>query len=94
MPLTPQDRVLLSRINYLKAYLLLLAVAVFVYLLFLPASELQMATSVVGIALCGVFWVTHRLLAFISLLDLELTRLMNALKRTIPEEQRKELFRN
>lgn len=94
MPLTPQDRILLNRINYLKLYLLLLAIAVFVYLVFLPASELQMATSVVGIALCGVFWVTHRLLAFISLLDLELTRVMNTLKRTLPEEQRKELFRH
>ena len=89
MPLTPKDRVLLNRINYLKLYLLLLAVAVFIYLLFLPASELQMATSVVGMALCGVFWVTHKLLTFISLLDVELTRVLNTLKRVLPEEQRR-----
>ena len=94
MPLTPKDRVLLDRINHLKVYLLILAIAVFVYLFFLPASEVQMATSIVGITLCGVFWVTHRLLSFISLLDLELTRLMNALKRALPEEQRKELLRD
>ena len=89
MPLTPKDRVLLNRINYLKLYLLLLAIAVFIYLLFLPASELQMATSVVGMALCGVFWVTHKLLTFISLLDVELTRVINTLKRVLPEEQRR-----
>ena len=89
MPLTPKDRVLLNRINYLKLYLLLLAIAVFIYLLFLPASELQMATSVVGMALCGVFWVTHKLLMFISLLDVELTRVLNTLKRVLPEEQRR-----
>ena len=94
MPLTPKDRALLNRINHLKAYLLILAIAVFVYLLFLPASELQMATSVVGVTLCGVFWVTQRLLTFISLLDLELTRVMNALKRSLPEEQRKEFLRD
>ena len=90
MPLTPKDRVLLNRINYLKLYLLLLAIAVFIYLLFLPASELQMATSVVGMALCGVFWVTHKLLMFISLLDVELTRVLNTLKRVLPEEQRRD----
>ena len=89
MPLTPKDRLLLNRINHLKLYLLLLAGAVFIYLLFLPASELQMATSVVGMALCGVFWVTHKLLMFIALLDVELTRVLNTLKRLVPEEQRK-----
>ena len=90
MPLTRKDRILLNRINHLKLYLLLLAFAVFIYLLFLPASELQMATSVVGMALCGVFWVTHKLLTFISLLDVELTRVLNTLKRLVPEEQRKD----
>jgi len=90
MPLTRKDRILLNRINHLKLYLLLLAFAVFIHLLFLPASELQMATSVVGMALCGVFWVTHKLLTFISLLDVELTRVLNTLKRLVPEEQRKD----
>ena len=93
MPLTQKDRNFLNRIDRLKAYLLLMAVAVFVYLLFTPAGEVQMATSIVGVALCGVFWVTQRLLSFISLLDLELTRVMNVLKRTLSEEQRKELLR-
>lgn len=49
-----------------------------------------MATSVVGMALCGVFWVTHKLLMFIALLDVELTRVLNALKRLVPEERLKE----
>jgi len=92
MPLTAKERQLLKRIEHLKIYLLLMAGAMFAYLLFVPADELKMATSVVGIALCGVFWVTQRLLSFISLLDLELTRIMNVLKRTLPEEQRKEFF--
>ena len=92
MPLTPKERQLLKRIEHLKIYLLVLAGAVFVYLLFVPADELKMATSIVGVALCGVFWLTQRLLLFISLLDLELTRIMNVLKRTLPAEQRKELF--
>lgn len=93
MPLTEKERRLLGRVEHLKVYLLLVAGAVFLYLLFVPADELKMATAVVGMALCGVFWLTQRLLAFISLLDLELTRIMNVLKRTLPEEQRKELFR-
>jgi len=93
MPLTGKDREFLRRIDHLKLYVLLTAVAIFVYLLFIPASELQMATSIVGLALCGIFWVTQRLLSFITLLDLELTRIMNVLKRTLPEAQRKELFR-
>mgnify|MGYP001575931870 FL=1 len=91
MPLTPKDRLLLNRINHLKLYLLLLAGAVFIYLLFLPASELQMATSVLGMALCGVFWVTHKLLTFIALLDVELTRVVNTLKRIVPEHRLKDI---
>ena len=94
MPLTGKDREFLRRIDHLKFYVLILAITIFVYLLFIPATEMQMATSVVGLALCGVFWVTQRLLSFITLLDLELTRIMNVLKRTLPEAQRKELFRD
>ena len=90
MPLTPRDRRFLQTIERLKVYLLLLAVAVFLYLLFIPSSEIQMATSVIGVALCAVFWLTQRLLSFITLLDLELTRVINVLKRTLPEGQRAE----
>lgn len=93
MPLTGKDREFLRRIDHLKIYVLLTAIAICVYLLLTPASGIQMATSVVGLALCAIFWVTQRLLSFVTLLDLELTRIMNVLKRTLPEEQRKELFR-
>ena len=93
MPLTPKDRTFLKRIDHLKAYLLVMAIAIFVYLLFVPVNELQAATSIIGISLCAVFWVTQRLLSFISVLDLELTRILNVLKRTLPPEQQKELFR-
>ncbi len=93
MPLTSKDRTFLERVDHLKVYLLVLAIAIFVYLLLVPVSELQAATSIVGIALCGVFWVTQRLLSFITVLDLELTRIVNVLKRTLPPEQQKELFR-
>lgn len=93
MPLTARDRRFLETIDRLKMYLLLLALAVLLYLLFAPGGELQMATSVIGLALCGVFWLTQRLLSFISLLDLELTRVANAIKQSLSEEQRQELFR-
>ena len=92
MPLTTGDRRFLQAIERLKFYLLILAVAVLLYLLWTPRNEIQMATSIIGIALCGVFWLTQRLLTFISVLDLELTRIVRVLQRTLPEEQRKELL--
>ena len=93
MPLSPQDRRFLETVDRMKFYLLLMAIAVFLYLLCSP-SEVQMATSILGVALCGVFWLTQRLLTFITLLDLELTRVVSVVKRTLPEAQRKELFPN
>ncbi len=92
MPLNSRDRRFLQTVDRLKLYLLLMAVGVFVYLLLMPTSEIQMATSVLGVALCGVFWLTQRLLSFITSLDLELTRVVNAVKRTLTDAQRKELF--
>ena len=92
MPLSAQDRRFLKNVGRLKAYILVMAAAVFLYLLLAPSSEMQMTTSVMGLALCGVFWLTQRLLTFISLLDLELMRVANAVKRSLTEEQRKELF--
>ena len=92
MPLTTRDRRFLQAIERLKLYLLVLAVAVLLYLLWTPRNEIQMATSILGVALCGVFWLTQRLLTFISALDLELTRIVKVLQRTLPEEQRKELL--
>ena len=92
MPLNTNDRRFLQAIDRLKIYLLLMAIGVFVFLLVVPSSEIQMATSVIGLALCGVFWITQRLLTFISQLDLELTRVVNTLKHTLPPDQQKELF--
>ena len=92
MPLKPSDRQFLEVVERLKIYLLIMAAAIFVFLLVVPQTEIQMATSIIGIALCGVFWLTQRLLSVITLLDLELMRMVNVLKRTLSEDQRKELF--
>ena len=92
MPLKPSDRQFLEAVERLKIYLLIMAAAIFVFLLVVPQTEIQMATSIIGIALCGVFWLTQRLLSVITLLDLELMRMVNVLKRTLSEDQRKELF--
>ena len=92
MPLDTRDRKFLETIDRFKIYLLLIAGGVFVFLVVVPSGEIQMATSVLGMALCGVFWLTQRLLSFISQLDLELTRVVNTLKHTLPPDQQKELF--
>ncbi len=93
MPLTNKDRRFLQAIERMKILLLLLAGAVFLYLLLVPSSDIQASTSVIGLALCGVFWLTQRLLTFVSQLDHELTRIINVLRRTLPEEEQKELLR-
>lgn len=91
MPLTPNDRKFLQIVDRFRIYLLGLGLAVLIYLLCTPVSELQMATSILGVALCGVFWLTQRLLSLITLLDLELTKVVTVLKKTLPEDQRREL---
>jgi hypothetical protein len=93
MPLTDRDRRFLQTIERLKVYLILLACAILLYLLCSPSNEIQMVTSILAIALCGVFWLTQRLLSFITVLDVELTRVVNVLKRVVPEEQQKQLLR-
>jgi hypothetical protein len=92
MPLTKRDRAFLAGIDRLKLYVVLLAGAVFAYLFFSPRAEIQMATSIVGLALCAVFWLTQRLLSFIAYLDHELTRLTNVIQHTLTDQQRKEFF--
>jgi len=87
MPLNARDREFLNTVNRFRVYLLIMALAVFLYLAFSPPSEIQMTTAIVGLALCGVFWLTQRLLTFISLLDLELNRVVTTLKRVLPAEQ-------
>jgi hypothetical protein len=87
MPLTSRDRRFVQAVDRLKLYLLLVALGMFVYLLCLPSSEIHPTTSMFGVVLCGMFWLTQRLLSLITRLDVELTRAINALKRSLPPEQ-------
>lgn len=92
MPLTRQDRQFINTVDRLKTYLPLLALANLLYLILLPAGEVEVTTLIVGVSLCLMFWLTQRLLSVITRLDLELTRLMNALNRSLTPQERKELF--
>lgn len=92
MPLSPDDRRFLQTAGRLKIYVLTMALAVFGLLLLTPSQEIQLATSIIGIALCGVFWLTSRLLSLITLLDQELARAVTTLKRTLPPEQQRQFF--
>ena len=87
MPLTVNDRRFLRTVQRLHIYLLIMAVAVFVYLALTPTSEIRPATCIVGLALCAMFWLTQRLLLFIAVLDVELTRILRVIKRSFTEEQ-------
>ena len=89
--LTRQERIFLLAIDRLKIWLLVLAFAVFAYVLCLPNSAIQMSTSLIGIALCCMFWLTQRLLHLISQLDYELTRLTGAVQESLTEQQRQAL---
>ncbi len=93
MPLSSKDRQFLQTVERLKLMLIILAVAIFVFLLLSPPSELQLATSVIGVTLCGVFWLTQRLLSCITILDVELSRLVTTVLKSLPEEQRQQIFR-
>ena len=92
MSLNRGDRAFLQRVDRFKLYVLVIAVGVFFYLLVVPSNEIQMVTAILGMALCGIFWLTQRLLSFITELDSELTRVVNAVKSTLTEEQRRQLF--
>ncbi len=82
MPLTSSDRRFLKTVERLKLCVFFMALAVFLYLLAMPAGELQMATAIVGIALCAMFWLTQRLLSLVVHLDFELTRLSKSVERS------------
>ncbi len=68
--------------------------AVLRFLLCTPASELHLATAILGIVLCVMLWLTQQLLGLVTLLDLELTKALDVLTRTLPEDARRELFRH
>ena len=92
MPLRLEDRRFLELVDRLKVYVLIIALGVLGYLVLTPPSQIQASTAVLGVALCGVFWLTQRLLGFVTQLDFELTRVINVLKRSLTPEQQKELF--
>lgn len=88
MPLGARDRRFLQTVDRLKIYLLAIAGGILMVLLLTPPGEIQAATTVIGLTLCGVFWLTQRLLMFISVLDLEITRLTRAVMESLPEHER------
>ena len=75
MPLTDRDRRLFKRVKRLNGYLLLIAAGVFVYLL----TAHRIETGVLAVTLCGVLWLSQRLLSFVTALDREQQRLLKAL---------------
>ena len=92
MPLNKDDRKFLHTVDRFKVYLLIIAASVLIFLLLTPQEEMRLTTSVIGIALCAIFWLTQRLLSYISLLDVELMRVVGAVKRWLPEAERQEIF--
>jgi hypothetical protein len=92
MPLNKKDRVFISVVSRLKILVLVIAALTLVFILVTPPSEIQAATTVLGIALCGLFYMTQRLLSFITDMDFEISRLTDVIKSTLTEEQRQRLF--
>ncbi len=90
MPLTPWDKRFLDTVDRLKIYLIIMAAGVLLFLLCTPASQIHLTTAIVSVALCGVLWLTQRLLTFITLLDLELTKAIEALKRAVSDDWRRD----
>lgn len=91
MPLSKDDRRFLQTVDRFKAYLLIIAALVLFFLLLTPTEEMRLATSVIGVALCALFWLTQRLLSYITLLDVELMRVVNIVKRWLPEAEQQKL---
>ena len=94
MPLTQGDRRFIRTVDRLKVYALGLSGAVLLFLMFTPASQIHLATMVIGFALCWMVWLTQRLISLLTIVDLELTKAIDVLKRTLPAESRQELQRH
>ena len=90
--LSAKDRQFLQVVGRLKSYLLVMAFVVFLYVNFLPTEELQTATTLISVVLCGMFWLTQQLLGLISQLDFEVTRLTTALQRSMTDSERHEMI--
>ena len=93
MPLSPRERNFIRAVDRLKILLLLMGSTVLAYLLFTPPSHLFAVTSIMGVTLCALFWVTHQLLTLITILDVELTKMIDAVKKALPEDARRRLLR-
>ena len=92
MPLSRSDRDFLRVAERMKLYILVITVGIFFCLLVAPSNEIQMVTAMIGIAFCGTVWLTQKLLSFITLLDSELVRVVNAVKSLLTEEERRRFF--
>ena len=88
MPLTPADRRFLRVVDRLKVYVLALAVAVFLLVLLTPQTKLTLPTATVICATTGLLWALERLLSLVTVLDLELKKVTDALKRAVPHGSR------
>ena len=86
MPLTAADRQFVKTADRIRMCVLGLTGAVLIFLLCTPASQIHVATTILGIALCWLIWVTQRLLSLITVLDLEVNKAIETLKKTIPAE--------
>ena len=92
MPLTRADRRFIRAADRLKICFLGLAGVVCVSLLLTPGSQIHLVTTIVSIALCWTVWLTQRIINLVIVLDFELTKAIDALKRAIPEETRREFL--
>ncbi|HEX9781033.1 MAG TPA: hypothetical protein VGB20_07460 [bacterium] len=92
MGLSTKDRTFLGVIDRLKFLLVLMAALILLYILMVPSEQIEWVTAVIGFALCGVFLLTQKLLSFITELDFELRKVVNIVKDSLPEEQRKKLY--
>ena len=88
MPLTPAERRFLRIVDRLKVYVLALAVAVFFLVLLTPQTKLTLPAATVICATAGLLWVVERLLSLLTVLDVELKRVTDALKQALPHGPR------
>ncbi len=81
MALSDHDRHFLQTANRFKLYLVLLAVAVLIFVVTSPREDLRLSTAVFAVALCGLFWLTSKLLTYITTLDREVSELSATIGR-------------
>ncbi len=92
MPLTPRDRQFLNHVERSKLLLLGMGLAVLAYVLCTPSNQMYTVTTVIGVTLCALFWVTQRLLTLITILDVELLKMIEAVKKALPEDAKRNVL--